>query len=105
MTSNNVINLLGQKIKAVEDTRADEPITDILHSGGSGGDNSGMKTRVKALETALSIVGDRLTRIETRLEFIPTKADLSNAIGTQTKWVVGLGFTLMLVGIALAKFF
>ncbi|CAP41291.1 hypothetical protein [Bordetella petrii] len=68
-----------------------------------GGDNDDMEPRVKALEDAMVTVRDRLTKIETRLDNMPTKADLSDAVHTQTKWVIGIGFALMMAGIGIAK--
>lgn len=77
--------------------------TPPLPPGGGGGDNEDMEKRVQKLEQSMMAVSDRLTKIETRLEHMPTKADLSDAVHTQTKWVVGIGFTLMMVGIAASK--
>lgn len=73
--------------------------------GDGGGNNGDMEPRVKALEDAMVTVRDRLTQIETRLENMPTKADLSDAVHTQTKWVIGIGFALMMAGITIAKLF
>jgi len=56
-----------------------------LRSNGGGGDNDDMDDRIKALESAVQGATDRLTRIETTLEHIPTKGDLADAIPIQTQ--------------------
>lgn len=60
-----------------------------LRSNGGGGDNDDMDDRIKALESAVQGATDRLTRIETTLEHIPTKGDLADAMTAQLKWIVG----------------
>lgn len=68
-------------------------VEDVAHGGG-GGDNTGMEARVKSLEEAVTAVSDRLTKIEARLEHMPTKADLSDAMNSQIKWIVGTAAVL-----------
>lgn len=74
-----------------------------MDSGGGGGDNDDMEARIKALETAMLGANDRLTKIETRLDHMPTKADLSDALHSQTRWVIGTAIALAAVAFAAAK--
>lgn len=48
-----------------------------VDGGGGSGDDGGMEARISALEAANLETRDRLARIETRLETVATKADLS----------------------------
>ncbi|MDE1139933.1 MAG: hypothetical protein PW999_09820 [Paraburkholderia tropica] len=48
-----------------------------VDGGGGSGDDGGMEARISALEAANLETRDRLARIETRLESVATKADLS----------------------------
>lgn len=75
-----------------------------LDRGGGGGDNGDMDTRVKALETAMVSVNDRLAKIETRLDHMPTKSDLSDAMTGQLKWIVGTAIVLGAAAITVMTF-
>lgn len=88
-------------LQGLTPVRADE---DIVNPGGPG-DNGGMEARIRALETAVQGANDRLTRIETRLDHMPTKADLSDALHSQTRWVIGTAIALAAVAFAAAKLF
>lgn len=74
-----------------------------LRKSDGGGDNGGMENRVKVLETGMIDVRERLVRIETRLDNMPTKADLSDSVHGQTKWIFGLAISLFGIGLAAAK--
>jgi hypothetical protein len=47
-----------------------------IDRGGSGGDDGDVEARIKALEDANLEMRDRLSRIETKLDTVATKADL-----------------------------
>ncbi len=79
------------------------PAKRAVSKGGSGGDNGDMDPRISALEASMANVRDRLVVIETTLTAMPSKADLSAEVHTQTKWVIGIGFALMMAGITIAK--
>ncbi|MBR8188260.1 hypothetical protein KDW82_04190 [Burkholderia vietnamiensis] len=51
-----------------------------VDSGDGGGDDGGMEARISALEAANIETRERLARIETRLDSVATKADLSSAV-------------------------
>lgn len=72
--------------------------------GGGGGDNEDMEKRIQALEVAMQGANDRLTKIETRLDHMPTKADLSDAVHQQTKWIIGTAIALVAIAFAAARF-
>lgn len=76
-------------------------------NGGGGGDNGSMETRVKALEETMVTVRDRLTKIETRLEHMPTKAELHKEISDQTwkmvTWMTGIATALIAATYFIAK--
>jgi len=74
-----------------------------LPGSGGPGDNDGMEPRIRALETAVQSANDRLTKIETRLDHMPTKADLSDALHSQTRWIIGTAIALAAVAFAAAK--
>lgn len=81
----------------------EEESRSFLPPGGGGGDNDDMDARIKALETAMLGANDRLTKIETKLDHMPTKADLSDALHSQTRWVIGTAIALAAVAFAAAK--
>jgi hypothetical protein len=58
--------------------RAFERKTHAIDNGGGGGDDGGMEARLAALEAANLETRDRLARIETRLDDVATKKDLSD---------------------------
>lgn len=96
--------------KRIREIELDMEQIERLARGGGGGDNGGMEPRIKALETAIITVGDRLTKIETRLEYMPTKADLEairtdvfKAIGAQTWKFVSAISALVAVVYFIAK--
>ncbi|MPV65840.1 hypothetical protein [Burkholderia sp. BE17] len=67
-----------------------------VDGGGGGGNDGGMESRIAALEAASLETRDRLTRIETRLESVATKADLHETLHTMT-WKI-IGAVAVLVG-------
>ncbi|WP_186194447.1 hypothetical protein [Burkholderia gladioli] len=70
-----------------------------VDTGGGGGNDDGMETRVSALEAANLDTRERLARIETRLDFVATKDDLHREISAQTwklvTFVCGFGTALV----------
>jgi tetrahydromethanopterin S-methyltransferase subunit B len=48
-----------------------------------------MEDRIKKLEEHAEDARDRLARIETRLDQMPTKADMREAMNGMIKWMVG----------------
>lgn len=57
-------------------------------NGGGGGYTDDMEERVKALESVVVEVRDRLARIETKADQFATKADVADAISAQTWRIV-----------------
>jgi hypothetical protein len=66
-----------------------------------------MEPRIKTLEGDMTSVRDRLTKIETRLEHMPTKAELHKEISDQTwkliTWVTGIATLLVAATFFIAK--
>ena len=58
--------------------RAFERKTHAIDNGGGGGEDGGMEARLAALEATSLETRDRLARIETRLDDVATKKDLSD---------------------------
>lgn len=65
--------------------------------------NDGMESRVKALEDAHIGARERLVRIETKLDHVASKADVSTLEGTLLKWFIGTACTLTGLAFAAAK--
>lgn len=81
------------------------PAARALSGGSGGGDNGDMDTRLKALESTMVTVVERLDTVETRLEYMPTKAELEalrtdvyQAIGVQTWRLIGSA-TILVAGV------
>ncbi|WP_454731465.1 MULTISPECIES: hypothetical protein [Cupriavidus] len=62
-----------------------------------------MEPRVKAPEDAHIDVRERLARIETKLDHVASKADVSILESTLLKWFVGTACTLTGLAFAAAK--
>jgi hypothetical protein len=91
------------------------PVRRRIDNGGGGDDHGGMEARLAALEAANLETRDRLARIETRLDDVATKADLSDLridfhkeINAQTwklvTFVCGFGTTLVGATYFVAKY-
>jgi len=79
----------------------------IASSFGDSGDppdNGSMEARVVALEEFAKDARDRLVRIEGKLDHAATKADLSDAITGQIKWMVGTAAVLGAAAISVMTF-
>ena len=75
-----------------------------LKNGGGDPPGDDMEARVRALETAIPDIRERLVRVETKLDSVEkhgaTKADLATMESTLIKWFVGTAFAM--VGLASA---
>jgi hypothetical protein len=71
--------------------------------GGGNGQDSAMEARLKALEIANTDARERLARIETKLDHVATKADVSGLESTLLKWFIGTACTLTGLAFAAAK--
>ena len=88
------------------------PIDTRGGGGRGGGPHDGdVEKRVEKLEkfvdearADLRGIDVRLTKIESRLEQTPTKADLTDAINGQIKWIVGTAIGLAVAGISVMTF-
>lgn len=83
----------------------------IVDRPGGGGDDGDMEARVAKLEDfakdtseKLVGIGERLVRIETRMEAFATKADLHDMTSQMIKWVVGAAVGLGIAGITVMTF-
>ncbi|WP_186263322.1 hypothetical protein [Burkholderia gladioli] len=72
--------------------------------GGGSGHDGGMETRIAALEAANLETRDRLTRIETRLDAVATKADLHEALHALTWKIISACAGLVAVAYFIAKY-
>ena len=63
-----------------------------------------MEDRIKSLEIAVQDANDRLTQIETTLQHMPTKGDLSDAMTGQLKWIVGTAIVLGAAALTIMTF-
>lgn len=62
-----------------------------------------METRVIKLEEFAGDARDRLTRIETRLDHMATKEDVSRLEATLLRWFIGTAVSLTALAFAAAK--
>jgi len=62
-----------------------------------------METRVLKLEEFAGDARDRLTRIETRLDHMATKEDVSKLESTLLRWFIGTAVSLTARAFAAAK--
>jgi len=76
---------------------------DTLASSKGDGDNAQMESRVKALEDGMLEVRDKLARIETKLEYVPTREDLVRVENTLIKWFISTAVALTGLAFAAAK--
>ena len=67
-----------------------------------------IEPRLDKLEEFAVETGERLTRIETRLDHMSdhmaTKADLAELAATMIKWIVGIAFGMSAAGITVMTF-
>ncbi len=75
-----------------------------VDSGGSPPHDGAMDKRVEKLEEFAQDAKDRLIKIETRLDQVVTKADLSDAMNAQIKWMVGTAVVLGVAAITIMTF-
>lgn len=75
-----------------------------LDGGGGPPHDSLMEERVGKLEEFAQDAKDRLIKIETRLDQTVTKADLSDAMNAQIKWMVGTAVVLGVAAITVMTF-
>ncbi|WP_342617190.1 hypothetical protein [Rhodoferax sp. GW822-FHT02A01] len=82
-----------------------------LPVGGEPPYDGGMETRVAKLEDfakdtseKLVTIGERLVRIETRLDTFATKTDLHEMTAQMVKWIVGTAIGLGAAGITVMTF-
>ncbi|WP_052355892.1 coiled-coil domain-containing protein [Castellaniella defragrans] len=64
-----------------------------------------IEERLDKVEHRLQKVEEHLIRHSVLLEHTATRADILEALNTQTKWVIGAGFGLMTLGVAVSKLF
>lgn len=64
-----------------------------------------VEERLDKVEHRLQKVEEHLIRHSVLLEHTATRADILEALNTQTKWVIGAGFGLMTLGVAISKLF
>ncbi|KAB0600267.1 coiled-coil domain-containing protein [Castellaniella defragrans] len=64
-----------------------------------------IEERLDKVEHRLQKVEEHLIRHSVLLEHTATRADILEALNTQTKWVIGAGFGLMTLGVAISKLF
>lgn len=83
----------------------------MVDSSGGPPHDGDMDDRVKKLEefvdearTELRGIDVRLTKIESRLDQTATKADVTDAINGQIKWIVGTAIGLAVAGITVMTF-
>lgn len=88
---------------AEERERIAKMIAAVDVSGGPPHDG-GMDKRVEKLEEFAQDAKDRLIKIETRLDQTVTKADLSDAMNAQIKWMVGTAVVLGVAAITVMTF-
>lgn len=72
--------------------------------GGNPPYDGGMESRVSKLEDFAQDTRDRLTRIETKLETVATKAELHDMKAEMVKWIVGTAIGLGVAGITVMTF-
>lgn len=97
-------------MKKVDFTLLDR-LGERLDRGGEPPDDGSMEKRVEKLEefvdearTELRGIDVRLTKIESRLDQTATKADVTEAINGQIKWIVGTAIGLGVAGITVMTF-
>jgi len=75
-----------------------------VEPGGEPPDNGTMEPRIRKLEEFAEEAKKTLVRIETKLEATVTKADLTDAINAQIKWMVGTAAVLGAAAITVMTF-
>ncbi|WP_281077088.1 hypothetical protein [Variovorax paradoxus] len=75
-----------------------------IEIGGEPPDNDFMDQRIRKLEEFAEEAKKTLVRIETKLESTVTKADLTDAINAQIKWMVGTAAVLGAAAITIMTF-